>query len=105
MVQTPDRFPGEDVDDLLEYDPDDTSTTYAVTRDASGRVSDEVWTDTATALELKRIIYTYDVNDRVATEVRKVFDPTDGVTVRSQKTLTYSYSNDAVTGATVVRDV
>lgn len=107
MVRTRDTFPGEDFDELLEVDPDETDTTYTVTVNSAGRVSQESWADTATAFELKRIEYTYNSNDYVATEVRKVFDPDDGTTILSQKTITYSYAttDGRVTGAASVRNV
>lgn len=107
MVRTRDRFPGDDPDEALEVDPDETNTTYTVTRDTQSRVTQESWTDTATAFELKRITYTFGSDDNVSTEVRKVFDPDNGTTILSQKTITYSYSaqDGYVTGAAVVRDI
>ena len=107
MVRTRDRYPGDDPDELLETDPDETDTTYAVTRNANGQVTQESWTDTTTAFELKRITYTFNSELRVTTEVRQVFDPADGVTELSKKTITYSYSatNNVITGAVMVRDI
>lgn len=90
-------------DVLLEIDPDDTATTYVATYSGSA-VTQESWTDTGTALELKRIEYTY-ADGLVTTEVRKVFDPADGVTIVAQKTITYSYTGFRVSGMTVARNV
>lgn len=103
MPQTPERFPGEDTDELLEVDPDETHTTYVVTT-TGGKVTQESWTDTTSGLELKRINYTF-TGPLVTTEVRRVYDPLDGTTVVAQKTITYAYSGRRITGSTTVRDI
>jgi hypothetical protein len=90
-------------DVLLEIDPDETATTYTATY-SGNTVTQESWSDTGTAFELKRIEYTY-TNRLVTTEVRKAFDPANGTTIVAQKTITYAYTNFRVTGMTVVRNV
>ena len=79
-----------------------TGTTYSITK-VGARVTQEKWTRTVGATNLRTIDYTY-VGNRVSAEVRKVY-AADGSTVLAQITLTYSYTFSTVTGITTTRDV
>ena len=92
-------------DALLGIDPfaetGATDAAYTVTYSA-GRVVLEEWERNDSTL-IKSIDYTYSGNN-VDTEVRKVFD-TDGTTITHQVTLTYIYTGNTLTSATLIRDV
>lgn len=93
------------IEALLNNDPTAetgaTDTTQTLTY-GSGLVTLEAWTRNDATL-LKSIAYTYAAN-KVATEIRKVFD-TNGTTILAQVTWTYSYTGELLTTATMVRDV
>lgn len=91
------------VDDfLLDNEPDKAGMSYAITR-ASGQVTKETWTTTATSKTLKTIDYTY-TGSKITSEVRKIF-ATDGTTVEAQTTTSYTYSGIQLTSSTLTRDL
>ena len=88
---------------LLDDDPGSVGVTYAVTY-VGNKVTQELWTNTSNAFAIKRINYTF-TDNRVTTEVRRVFSASDGTTIIAQKTINYTYAYNVVTGATSTRDI
>lgn len=90
-------------DALLDGDPGRVDTTYSVTY-TGGYATQEMWINTGNSRPIKQIDYSYTGN-KVSSEVRVVFAESDGTTIIAQKTITYAYSGNIVTGATATRDV
>lgn len=87
---------------FLDSDPTTPTNDYSITR-VGNQVTQEKWIRHADSSNLKTIDYTYS-GGKVSTEVVKVF-AANGSTVLAQKTGTYSYSGNQVTGIAWVRNV
>ncbi len=86
---------------LLEVDPSEEDSTYAVTYDGNLVVKEE-WLDDLSH-HIKTIDYSY-IGNFVHEEVRKVYEP-DGIVISAQQTVTYSYAGGKVIGAISTRDI
>jgi len=90
----------QDVD--LGSDPVYPGTTYANTYSA-GLLTQEQWTRTAGGTLFKSIDYTFSGN-MIVQQVNKLF-AANGTTIIAQTTQTYTYTDNRVTGGTIVRNV
>jgi len=87
---------------FLDGDPTAPGTTYGNTY-TDGLLTQETWTRTVGGKLLKSIDYTF-VDERITQEVVKVWD--DGVpSIVAQTTRTFTYTDNRVTGGTIVRNV
>lgn len=88
---------------LLEMTPANAHS-YANNYNGDGTLNWETWTTTAGSLLARRKDYTY-TTGRVATEITKVYSPTDGTTIVAQTTITYSYTSGKLSSYACVRNV
>lgn len=91
------------LDTLLENDPNDVGITYSVTY-GGGLVTAALWKVTSSDNTLKTEAYTY-ASQKITTIVTKVYDPSDGVTIKAQATRTYSYVGNRLSSVIAVRDI
>jgi hypothetical protein len=89
-------------DFLLTSDPF-ISSTYTASY-VSGVVTQESWYNAVNTFEIKRTTYSY-VSGIVDSEIVRVYDEANGVSVAAQTTTTYTYTSGSLTSASKVRNV